>query len=121
MQDKTKNKLKVWGGGLVTGLLNGLFGAGGGMVAVPALQKYGLSTKEAHATSISIIMPLSVVSAAIYLFKGSLSISDALVCLPGGIAGAVVGAMFLKKLKPAWIHKIFGALILFAAGRILLG
>lgn len=107
--------------GLVTGLLNGLFGAGGGMVAVPVLQKSGCCAKDSHATSIALILPLSVVSAGMYLLDGHLTISDALPYLPGGIAGAVVGSIFLKKLKSVWIHRIFGVLILFAAWRMFFG
>ena len=36
--------------GFLIGLLNGLFGAGGGIVAVKALEKEGLTDKSAHAT-----------------------------------------------------------------------
>ena len=53
--------------GLVTGFANGLFGSGGGTIAVPAMEKL-LKTKThmAHATAIAIILPLSVLSALIY-------------------------------------------------------
>ncbi|GAE90549.1 hypothetical protein JCM21531_4172 [Acetivibrio straminisolvens JCM 21531] len=54
--------------GLVTGIANGLFGSGGGTIAVPAMV---LLLKEeehvAHATAISIILPLTLVSAFIYV------------------------------------------------------
>lgn len=105
--------------GAATGFLNGFFGAGGGMVAVPMLQKSGLSTQEAHATSIAIILPLTVVSAILYFCSGSLAPGEALIYLPGGVAGALVGAYLLKKLDPLWIRRIFGVLILFSALRML--
>lgn len=54
--------------GLVTGIANGLFGSGGGTIVVPAMV---LLLKEeehvAHATAISIILPLTLVSAFIYV------------------------------------------------------
>ena len=43
-------------GGII-GFLNGLLGAGGGMVAVPVLKKE-MDTKQAHATSIAVIIPI---------------------------------------------------------------
>ena len=52
--------------GIITGLANGLFGSGGGIIAVPMLKKSGLSTKEAHATSIALTLPLSIVSSIFY-------------------------------------------------------
>lgn len=39
---KLSQKALGWLGGGVTGLLNGLFGSGGGMVAVPLLEHGGL-------------------------------------------------------------------------------
>ena len=51
--------------GLVTGIANGFFGSGGGILAVTLLQKQGLPSRQAHATSIAIILPLSLVSLAV--------------------------------------------------------
>ena len=65
----------IFGG--ITGFLNGLLGAGGGMVAVPVLKKQ-MDTKEAHATSIAIIIPMSIFSATSYLLKGSVKKKSAL-------------------------------------------
>ena len=39
--------------GSAAGFLNGLFGAGGGMVVVPMLQRDGLPPERSHATSSS--------------------------------------------------------------------
>lgn len=106
--------------GLASGFLNGLFGAGGGMVAVPMLHSAGLSTRESHATSIAIILPLTLASSFLYYQQGQLSFSDALPYLPGGLVGALVGAWLLKKVNPIWLHRLFGLLILFAAVRLLI-
>ena len=38
--------------GALIGLLNGFFGSGGGILAVTLLQKQGLPSRQAHATSI---------------------------------------------------------------------
>ena len=55
-------------GGLFAGFLNGLFGAGGGMVVVPMLERAGYEEEvKSHAMSVSIILPICVLSAGIYL------------------------------------------------------
>ena len=56
---KLSQKALGWLGGGVTGLLNGLFGSGGGMVAVPLLAHGGLEPARAHATSMAVILPVT--------------------------------------------------------------
>lgn len=120
---KQADKKKKWLSlplGLAVGALNGLFGAGGGMVAVPMLRWLGLESDESHATSMAVIFPLAIASGLIYLHAGQFQISDALPYLPGGLLGAVCGAWLLPRLKTLWLHRIFGVVILFSAGRLLL-
>ena len=105
----------IFGG--ITGFLNGLLGAGGGMVAVPVLKRQ-MDTKEAHATSIAIIIPMSIFSATSYLLKGSVTIQSALPYIPGGIAGALLGIYILKKVKPKFIKKVFALVMLWAGIRM---
>ncbi len=45
--------------GAAAGFLNGLFGSGGGIAAVPLLEKNGVEKKKAHAESVALIMVLS--------------------------------------------------------------
>lgn len=105
--------------GVAVGLLNGLFGAGGGMVAVPLLRKNGLSDQESHATSISVILPLSILSAFLYLKSGHTELTKVLTFIPGGILGAIVGAVSLKKIPPKWLRKVFALFMIYAAVRML--
>lgn len=105
--------------GAAIGFLNGLLGSGGGMVAVPMLRRLKVETEACHATSIAIISPLAVASGLLYLKAGSYSLADALPYLPGGLLGAVFGAWVLPKIKTVWLRRIFGAVILFSAWRLL--
>ncbi len=105
--------------GFLTGILNGLFGSGGGMVVVPFLKKLGLEQKSAHATSVSIILPLSVLSAGIYISKNYMQINDVFPFLPGGILGAAFGAFLMKKISPKLLQKIFGVFILYCSYKML--
>lgn len=113
--------VKLIGIGLVTGLVNGLFGSGGGTIIVPALV-FLLNIKDykAHATAISIILPLSIISTFIYL-KGSIIKFDiALTVGLGGVLGSFIGAKFLKKIPTTILRKIFGGIIIFTAIRMII-
>jgi len=105
---------------VVIGLLSGLFGAGGGVVAVPVLRGVGLAEDEAHATSVSVTFPLAVLSAFLYLRAASFELRAAWPYLPGAFLGALLGAWLLPKVSSAWLRRIFGAVIIFSAGRLLL-
>ena len=64
------SKTKCAVSGAAAGLINGLLGAGGGMVLVPLLVRWcGLEDKHAFATAISIILPLSIVSIVVFALK----------------------------------------------------
>lgn len=102
------------------GLLNGLFGAGGGIVAVAFLSRLDGDVKAAHATAILITLFLSIASAWLYVRGGSVTFSDALPYLPGGVLGAVAGALFLRKIPVFWLRKLFAVFILYSATRLLL-
>ena len=104
--------------GAAAGFLNGLFGAGGGTVVVPLLEMTGLESKKSHATSIAIILPLSVFSACVYLWGTSPHWGEALSYLPLGAAGAAAGAWLLKKIDNSLLRRIFGGVILASAARL---
>ena len=104
--------------GAAAGFLNGLFGAGGGTVVVPLLEKAGLESKKAHATSIAVILPLSAFSALLYLWGTSPQWGTALSYLPLGAVGAAVGAWLLKKIDNNLLRRIFGGVILASAVRL---
>ena len=105
-----KESLLTAGAGLAVGLVNGLFGAGGGMIAVPLLQKLGLERKQAHANAVAV---------ALYLMKGYVSLPDSLIFIPGGIAGSLLGTLIMKKISPKWLKRIFGGFMIYAGVRLL--
>ena len=113
-----KNKLVTYIFGFFIGIINGLLGAGGGMIAVPALKKLGMDQKDAHRNAVAVILPLSILSAALYLFRGDVSITDTLIFIPGGLIGAGVGTLLLKKISPKWLAAIFGAFMVYSGVRL---
>ena len=116
--DNVNDKIKKNGVGTLIGIINGLLGAGGGMLAVPLLTKFGLDEKRSHATSIAVILPLSAVSAAAYFIKGNIKFTEAGVYLLPGAVGAIIGAWLLGKIPDKWLRRIFGAFMVWAGIRI---
>lgn len=106
--------------GVIIGFINSLFGAGGGMIAVPMLKKFGASQKNAQATAICIILPLTAVTAALYLLKGYVTLSDAVPFIIPGFVGALVGSILLKKLNNSLLNKIFALFMLWAGIRLIM-
>ena len=88
------------------------------MIAVPVLEKES-DPNEAHATSVALIFLLSMVTVVFYGFSGNLDFKTAWEYVPWGILGAVSGAFFLKKIKAIWLKRLFGAVIIVAAVRML--
>ena len=107
--------------GALAGLVNGFFGGGGGMLLVPLLERScGLEEKRAFATSVAVILPLCVVSAGIYLFRGGLDLAAALPYLVGGAAGGWIGGKTFRAVPAAWLRRGFALLLLYGGVRNLL-
>ncbi len=116
MNNTIKTALKI---GVTAGFLNGVFGSGGGIAAVPLLKKSGFSQKEAQATSLLLMLLLSGVTLCLCMAEGGFSPQKALPFVPGGILGAVLAIIFLKKINPDVLRKIFGGVVIFSALRII--
>lgn len=107
--------------GFVTGLANGFFGAGGGTILVPGMERFlNIEEHKAHATAIAVILPLSIISAIIYMFKIQIIWSTVLYVSIGGIVGGYVGAKILSKFSGKWLHIIFGGFMLIAAAKMVI-
>ena len=111
---------KIMAGGALTGFVNGLLGSGGGMVAVPVLEKSGLDVKQAHSGSLAVILPLSVISAAMYWHGGRVALADVWPYLPAGLAGAFCGAKLMGRISPRLLHRIFGGFAIWAGVNLLM-
>ena len=117
MTDKRKLQLTGAAGGLV----NGLFGGGGGMAVVPLLTSWcGMEAKRAFATCIAIIFPFCALSAAVYLFRTGIPLAAVLPYLLGGLAGGLVGGRLLPQIQTPWLRRIFAAFLLYGGVRYLL-
>lgn len=106
--------------GIITGFANGLFGSGGGIIAVPMLERADIDAKKSHATSIAITLPLSIVSAIIYAKDGTFEWPKVLPLIPAGLIGAIVGSFFLKRIPNTLLKRIFGLILIMSAVRMLM-
>ncbi len=101
--------------GLAIGVVTGLFGAGGGMLTVPALTFIAkLDEKHSHATAIAIILPLCLISSVVYALGATFENGVVLPTVIGVTIGGAIGALLLKKMSDGAISFLFYALMLFA-------
>ncbi len=114
---------KLWGllaAGAAAGLINGLFAAGGGMLLVPLLT--GLTQipeEDVFPASVSIILPICIVSLTLRLSTVKEALPLALPYLIGGIGGGFLAVKLGKKIPVKWLHRGLGLLILWGGVRYL--
>ena len=101
--------------GLAIGVVTGLFGAGGGMLTVPALTFIAkFDEKHSHATAIAVILPLCLISSVVYALGATFENGVVLPTVIGVTIGGAIGALLLKKMSNGAISFLFYALMLFA-------
>ena len=104
----------------IIGLINSLFGAGGGLVAVPLFKRQGLTQKEAQASAISVILPLCIISACVYYYLGYFKLSDAIGYIPFGIVGTFIGTAIMKKIPDKILRKVFAGFMIYTGINMLM-
>ena len=103
--------------GLIAGMVNGLLGAGSGILityalraASPALRR---DSRDLLANATAIILPISLISAISYLRAGILpSLIDCAKYLLPGILGGIIGGVWLGKLPEQVIRRLFATVVL---------
>ncbi len=102
--------------GICAGFLNGLLGAGGGIVIVFGLNRLLGSNLEdkrsVYATAIAVILPLSVLTAIQYFRRGSLELNAFAPLILPAVAGGVLGGLLLRRLSPRFLSRLFAAVVL---------
>lgn len=112
-----------WGlalAGLGAGAVNGLFGAGGGMVLVPLLSMLtDMEDTDIFPSSISIILPICIVSLTVTAVTGSIAWAESLPYLLGSALGGIAAGLWGRKIPTLWLHRGLGLLIVWGGLRYL--
>ncbi|MBR4289178.1 MAG: sulfite exporter TauE/SafE family protein [Oscillospiraceae bacterium] len=106
--------------GMGAGIVNGLFGAGGGMVLVPLLSLLTcLEDRDIFSASIAVILPVCIVSITATAILGTIAWRESLPYLIGSAAGGFAAARWGRKIPAAWLHRGLGILIIWGGIRYL--
>lgn len=118
--------------GSAIGLKSGLFGVGGGALAIPYFNWLGLPPREVVGTTALLTWPVAIVGAVTYGLSplpmdhaltgvvGSVYWLGALVMIPSTILMAPLGAMVCRIFPQDRLRQVFGLFLLVAGVRILL-
>lgn len=99
--------------GLVTGVMSGLVGIGGGVVVVPGLQVVmGLGDLLARGTSLLVMIPTAVWGSAGNISRGSADLRTGLVLGSAAAAASPLGATAATHLSPRAGTMVFGCFLL---------
>lgn len=107
--------------GIITGLLSGLFGVGGGFLIVPALMVViELGVHRAVAASLMIITFIGISGSLSALWKGDLEWSILIPFILGSIIGMLLGRLFAAQIAGPALQRIFATGILIIGSSMLL-
>lgn len=99
--------------GVVTGVLSGLFGIGGGLVVVPVLiAVFGASDLIAKGTSLLVIVPTALTGTVSNMRAGLVDVRSGLAVGLTAAAASVLGSALAGLLSPRLSAVLFGCLLL---------
>lgn len=129
MRIKTGNQILTLcfliSGGLLAGIVNGIFGTGGGIITifllshVPAI-KNSFDKKDIFAMTLFSCFITSVFSALTYLGEGKISLSQSAPYILPSFVGGILGSLLLDKIKAKIVSKIFSILVIYAGIMLIL-
>jgi uncharacterized membrane protein YfcA len=93
------NGLIIVGLGVLTGLLSGMFGVGGGFLTTPLMIFYGIPPTVAAASAASQVTGASVSGAFAHARRGGVDYQMGGVLVAGGIVGTGIGALLFNLLE----------------------
>lgn len=106
--------------GVVTGLLSGLFGIGGGLLIIPALVLLSFPQKEAQGIAMAVMVPIVIVGAIRYKLNAAIPVDLSLAALIaiGAVAGVLIGTSMINAVPGLLLRRIFAVLLILVALRM---
>ncbi|WP_133364767.1 sulfite exporter TauE/SafE family protein [Qipengyuania sediminis] len=113
------NGLVIVGLGLLTGILSGLFGVGGGFLTTPLLIFYGVPPTVAAASAATQVTGASVSGLLAHAKRGGVDVKMGAVMVAGGAIGAGIGALLFRFFRSVGqIDVVISALYVILLGSI---
>lgn len=107
--------------GVAVGVMSGLFGIGGGALAVPGLLWLGLAQHSAHATSLAAIVLTATAALVPFSREGAVDAVAAAALLVGSLAGVFGGAGIMHRVPGTGLRIGFVVFLVAVALRMLVG
>lgn len=107
--------------GLLTGILSGIFGIGGGILIIPSLiYLLGFSQKLATGTSLAILLPpIGIAGAWVYYKNDNVDLQAAIIIAVMMLFGVFLGANLAHHLDSKSMKMMFGGLLIFIGLRMI--
>ena len=103
-------------GGIAAGFVNGLLGAGGGIIVIYVLTRlYGEDIMKKNAVfgnALCVMLPISVLTCALYASRGYMRLEGFGVFAIPALLGGLLGGVLLGKLDTAFLKKSFAGLVI---------
>lgn len=102
--------------GVLGGFVSGFFGAGGGLIILPALIRIlKLDEYKARGTTLATILIAILVSSIFYSKFNYFDFGMSLKIAIGGIIGGFIGAKIVEKFSRFWLSIIFDIFLLYVS------
>ncbi len=105
--------------GILAGGFSGLFGVGGGIVMVPLLIMLGFGERRATATSLSAIVIIAALAAALHGAYGNVRLGDAALLIVPAVAGAGIGVAVQQRIPERTVSLLFALLLIAVAAELI--
>ena len=120
-EDALRSNVLALALGIVAGLTGGLFGIGGGLVAVPGLVLLlRMAQHRAHATSVTAIIATASAALLPFAFANEIQWRTSGLLTIGAIVGAVIGAGLMGRVGEVTLARAFVALTVVAGIRLVM-
>ena len=103
------------------GILGGLFGAGSGLIILPAMVNIlKIDEYKARGTTLAVVLVITIISSFFYYKNNYFDFEIAPYIICGGIIGGIVGAKIMYKIPKFWLSLSFYLFMIFIAIRMII-
>jgi hypothetical protein len=102
--------------GLLTGLVSGLLGVGGGTIMVPVFTYFfKMSIQKAIGTSLAIMVPIALVGSLRHWGTGNVDVTQLAFFTLMALVGGWLGASLVSVVSVSFLKKMFALFLVFVA------